>query len=40
MASNYGSVPRPPVIGVRDGTTQLLVRPETVTDLLARDVAA
>jgi diaminopimelate decarboxylase len=40
MASNYGLVPRPPVIGVRDGATQLLVRPETIADLMARDVDA
>lgn len=38
VASNYGLVPRPPVVGVRDGATQLLVRPESITDLLARDV--
>jgi diaminopimelate decarboxylase len=38
MASTYGLVPRPPIVGVRDGATQLLVRPESITDLLARDV--
>jgi diaminopimelate decarboxylase len=37
MASNYGHVPRPPVVGVRDGTAQVLVRGETIDDLLARD---
>lgn len=37
MASNYGLVPRPPTVGVRDGVSDLLVRPETVADLLARD---
>jgi diaminopimelate decarboxylase len=38
MASNYNMVGRPPVIGVRDGTMRLLVRRETDSDLLARDI--
>jgi diaminopimelate decarboxylase len=38
MASNYNLVPRPPVLGVRDGSTQVLVRRETIDDILARDL--
>ena len=38
MASNYNLVGRPPVIAVRDGAARLLVRRETTTDLLYRDV--
>jgi diaminopimelate decarboxylase len=37
MASNYNHVPRPPVIAVRDGATQVLVRRETDDDLLRLD---
>ncbi len=37
MASNYNLVPRPPVIAVRNGKTQVLIRRETVDDLLALD---
>jgi diaminopimelate decarboxylase len=38
MASQYNHVPRPPVIAVRDGAARVLVRRETVDDLLALDV--
>ncbi|GAA4989164.1 diaminopimelate decarboxylase [Kineococcus glutinatus] len=38
MASNYNHVPRPPVVAVRDGVARVLVRRETVEDLLALDV--
>jgi diaminopimelate decarboxylase len=38
MASNYNHVPRPPVVSVRDGSARLLLRRETVGDLLALDV--
>jgi diaminopimelate decarboxylase len=38
MASNYNMVGRPPVIAVSDGTARLLVRRETSSDLLLRDV--
>ncbi|MHB8339918.1 MAG: diaminopimelate decarboxylase, partial [Mycobacteriales bacterium] len=38
MASNYNHVPRPPVVAVRDGTARVLVRRETIEDLLALDV--
>ncbi len=37
MASTYNLVPRPPVVGVRDGVTRVLVRRETEDDLLALD---
>ena len=37
MASNYNQVPRPPVVAVRDGASRVLVRRETVDDLLALD---
>ncbi|MNY82446.1 Diaminopimelate decarboxylase [compost metagenome] len=37
MASNYNLVPRPPVVAVRDGAARVLVRRETVDDLLALD---
>ncbi len=38
MASNYNHALRPPVIGVRDGTTFTVLRRETEADLLASDV--
>ncbi len=38
MASNYNMVPRPPLVAVHHGRTRELVRRETVTDLLARDL--
>jgi diaminopimelate decarboxylase len=34
MASNYNKVPRPPVVFVRDGVSRVVVRRETVEDLL------
>jgi diaminopimelate decarboxylase len=37
MASNYNHVPRPPVVAVRDGASAVLVRRETVADLLRLD---
>ena len=40
LASNYNHVPRPPVIAVRDGASRVLVRGETIDDLLARDAGA
>lgn len=40
LASNYNYTPRPPVVAVRDGRARLLVRRETVADLLARDLGA
>ncbi|MFF6773486.1 diaminopimelate decarboxylase [Streptomyces sp. NPDC012637] len=38
MASTYNLVGRPPVVAVSAGTSRLLVRRETLTDLRARDV--
>ena len=38
MASNYNLIPRPPVIAVRDGESQVLIRRETLNDLFATDV--
>jgi diaminopimelate decarboxylase len=37
MASTYNKVPRPPVVFVRDGDTRVVVRRETLDDLLALD---
>jgi len=38
MASNYNHLPRPPVVAVRDGAARVVVRRETVDDLLRLDV--
>ncbi len=37
MASNYNQIPRPPVVSVRGGEVRVLIRRETVDDLLALD---
>jgi diaminopimelate decarboxylase len=37
MASNYNGVPRPPVVFCKDGNARVVVRRETLDDLLARD---
>ena len=37
MASNYNKVPRPPVLFVRDGQARVVVRRETLDDLLRLD---
>jgi len=37
MASNYNLVPRPAVVAVRDGEARVLVRRETIADLLSLD---
>ncbi len=37
MASNYNHVPRPPVVSVNGGSASVLLRRETVADLLALD---
>ncbi len=39
MASNYNHLPRPGVIGVRDGACSIVLRPETLDDMLALDPA-
>nr|WP_208379755.1 diaminopimelate decarboxylase [Microbacterium endophyticum] len=38
LASNYNYVTRPAVVAVRDGRSRVIVRGETIDDLLARDV--
>ena len=38
MASNYNRVPRPPIVMVRDGRARVVVRRETMEDLLACDL--
>ena len=37
LASNYNYLPRPPVVAVRDGRSRVIVRGETIADLLDRD---
>jgi diaminopimelate decarboxylase len=37
MASNYNHVTRPAVVAVRDGAARLLLRRETIDDLLRLD---
>jgi len=37
LSSQYNHTPRPPVIAVRDGAARVLVRRETIEDLLALD---
>ena len=37
LSSNYNHVPRPPVVAVRDGRSRVIVRGETIDDLLSRD---
>ncbi|MCZ7631191.1 MAG: hypothetical protein M5U19_20045 [Microthrixaceae bacterium] len=39
MGSNYNKVLRPPVVFARDGEARMVVRRETVSDLLATDLA-
>ena len=38
LASNYNYLVRPPVVAVRDGSSRLIVRGETESDLLRRDL--
>jgi diaminopimelate decarboxylase len=38
LASNYNHLPRPGVVAVRDGTARVIVRGETLDDLLSLDV--
>ena len=38
LSSQYNHTPRPPVVAVKDGQARVLVRRETVDDLLALDV--
>lgn len=37
LSSNYNFVPRPPVVALRGGEARVIVRGETIEDLLARD---
>jgi diaminopimelate decarboxylase len=37
MASNYNNVPRPPLVAVGNGASRVIVRRETIDDLLALD---
>jgi diaminopimelate decarboxylase len=37
MASNYNAVPRPPVVAVKGGASSILLRRESIDDLLALD---
>jgi diaminopimelate decarboxylase len=38
MASNYNMIGRPPVVAVREGSARLLIRRETESDMLRRDI--
>jgi len=38
MASNYNGSLRPPVVAVRDGAARVLIRRETVDDILSLEV--
>jgi diaminopimelate decarboxylase len=40
LSSNYNHLPRPAVVAVRDGAARAIVRGETESELLARDVGA
>lgn len=37
LSSNYNHVPRPPVVAVANGSARVIVRGETIADLLSRD---
>ena len=37
LSSNYNHVPRPPIVAVADGAARVIVRGETLDDLLGRD---
>lgn len=38
MASNYNRIPRPPVVMIRNGSARLVVRGETLQDLIKNDL--
>ena len=40
LSSQYNHTPRPPVLAVRDGKARVIVRRETIDDLLALDVGS
>jgi diaminopimelate decarboxylase len=37
LSSNYNHVPRPPIVAVNAGRSRVIVRGESLSDLLARD---
>ena len=37
LSSNYNHVPRPPIVAVADGVSRVIVRGESIDDVLARD---
>ena len=37
LSSNYNHIARPPIVAVRDGESRVIVRGESLDDLLARD---
>jgi diaminopimelate decarboxylase len=38
LSSQYNHIPRPPVVAVRGGVARVIVRRETIEDLLGLDV--
>ena len=38
MASNYNRIPRPPIVMVKDGTSRVVVRRESLDDLIKNDI--
>ena len=38
MSSNYNRIPRPPVVMLKDGTSYLAVRRETLADICRNDI--
>lgn len=38
MASNYNRIPRPPIVMVQDGTARVVVRRESLDDLIKNDI--
>jgi diaminopimelate decarboxylase len=40
LSSNYNYLPRPAVVAVTDGAARVIVRGESISDLLARDAFA
>ena len=38
MASNYNQIPKPPVVSAKDGVTRVMLRRETLEDLMRLDV--
>lgn len=38
MASNYNRIPRPPVVFIKDGQSRVVVKRETLEDIIANDI--